>query len=260
VFSDDPVKYIVVGTAFSTANEDEPTRGRIIVLSVGEGRESRGLKVVGEKEMKGAVYSLESFNGKLVATANSKVAVFRWGETEDGGKELISEGSHHGHIVALYVRTKGDFILVGDLIKSVSLLLYKPIDGNIEEIARDYNSNFTTAIDILDDDTFIAAENCFNLFTLRKNSDAATDDERKKLEVVGQFHLGDFVNRFRTGSLVMKLPEMETSNIDTRLFCTSSGSIGVLACLPQKQFEFLQQVQYNLTKVIRGVGGLKHQT
>jgi DNA damage-binding protein 1 len=54
-----------------------------------------------------------------------------------------------------------------------------------------------TAIDILDDDTYIGAENWYNLFTVRKNSDAATDEERARLEVVGEFHLGDMV-RSRT--------------------------------------------------------------
>ena len=38
-----------------------------------------------------------------------------------------------------------------------------------------------------------------NLFVVHKNSDAATDEERGKLEMVGEFHLGEFVNRFRHG-------------------------------------------------------------
>lgn len=35
----------------------------------------------------------------------------------------------------------------------------------IEEIARDYNPNWMTAVEVLDDDIFIGAENSFNLFT-----------------------------------------------------------------------------------------------
>lgn len=68
-----------------------------------------------------------------------------------------------------------------------------------------------TAVEVLDDDTFIGAENSYNLFTVKKNSgnsfsfellnliDAATDDDRSRLEVSGLFHLGEFVNRFRPG-------------------------------------------------------------
>jgi DNA damage-binding protein 1 len=34
--------------------------------------------------------------------------------------------------VALYVQVRGDFIVVGDLMKSISLLIYKPEEGAIE--------------------------------------------------------------------------------------------------------------------------------
>ena len=49
--------------------------------------------------------------------------------------------------------------------------------------ARDYNTNWITASAILDEDTYLGAENSFNLFTLAKNSDAAADEERNHLEV-----------------------------------------------------------------------------
>lgn len=32
------------------------------------------------------------------------------------------------------MKTKGDFILVGDLMRSVLLLAYKPMEGNFEEV------------------------------------------------------------------------------------------------------------------------------
>lgn len=47
---------------------------------------------------------------------------------DDGTHELQSECGHHGHILALYVQTRGDFIVVGDLMKSISLLIYKVSD------------------------------------------------------------------------------------------------------------------------------------
>ena len=62
-----------------------------------------------------------------------------------------------------------------------------------------------SAIEILDDDTFIGAENSYNLFTCQKDSAAATDEERQHLQEIGLFHLGEFVNVFRHGSLVMQV-------------------------------------------------------
>jgi DNA damage-binding protein 1 len=32
--------------------------------------------------------------------------------------------------------------------KSISLLVYKPVDGVIEELARDYNPNWMTAVEV----------------------------------------------------------------------------------------------------------------
>ena len=56
--------------------------------------------------------------------------LFEW----TGDKELRVECSYFKNIIALYLKTKGDFILVGDLMRSVTLLAYKPMEGNFEEV------------------------------------------------------------------------------------------------------------------------------
>ncbi|KAJ3679366.1 hypothetical protein LUZ60_017377 [Juncus effusus] len=254
-FAEDAGVYYCVGTAYVLPEENEPTKGRILVFTVEEGK----LTLLAEKETKGAVYSLNAFNGKLLAAINQKIQLYKWTLREDGSRELQSECGHHGHILALYVQTRGDFIVVGDLMKSISLLVYKHEEGAIEELARDYNANWMSAVEILDDDVYLGAENNFNLFTVRKNSDAATDEERGRLEVLGEFHLGEFVNRFRHGSLVMRLPDSEIGSIPTVIFGTVNGVIGVVASLPHEQYLFLEKLQSNLVKVIKGVGGLSHE-
>ena len=125
----------------------------------------------------------------------------------------------------------------------------------IEERARDANSTWMTAVELLDDDTFLGAENSHNLFVLRKNGDAATDEERQRLDIVGEVHLGEFVNRFRRGSLVMRAPDSELSKVPTTLFATINGVIGVLASLPYDQFAFLSRLQDAMCATVRGVGG-----
>lgn len=132
-------------------------------------------------------------------------------------------------------------------------------EGAIEERARDYNANWMSAVEILDDDIYLGAENNFNLFTVRKNSEGATDEERGRLEVVGEYHLGEFANRFRHGSLVMRLPDSDVGQIPTVIFGTVNGVIGVIASLPHDQYLFLEKLQSNLRKVIKGVGGLSHE-
>ncbi|XP_063400808.1 DNA damage-binding protein 1-like [Mytilus trossulus] len=250
-FGDDPKTYYVVGTALVHPEEGEPKQGRIIIFDFSDGK----LNQVAEKDIKGAAYSLVEFNGKLLASINSTVRLFEW----TAEKELRLECSHFNNIIALYLKTKGDFALVGDLMRSITLLLYKPMEGCFEEIARDCNPNWMTAVEILDDDNFLGAENSFNLFTCQKDSAATTDEERQNLQEVGLFHLGEFVNVFRHGSLVMQHAlESSTPTQGSVLYGTVNGAIGLVTQVPQDFFNFLSEIQARLAKVIKSVGKIDH--
>ncbi|KAJ8344225.1 hypothetical protein SKAU_G00315540 [Synaphobranchus kaupii] len=247
----DPSVYFIVGTAMVYPEEAEPKQGRIIVFHYTDGK----LQTVAEKEVKGAVYSMVEFNGKLLASINSTVRLYEW-TTE---KELRTECNHYNNIMALYLKTKGDFILVGDLMRSVLLLAYKPMEGNFEEIARDFNPNWMSAVEILDDDNFLGAENAFNLFVCQKDSAATTDEERQHLQKVGVFHLGEFVNVFSHGSLVLQnLGESSTPTQGSVLFGTVNGMIGLVTSLSEGWYSLLMDLQNRLNKVIKSVGKIEH--
>lgn len=161
--------------------------------------------------------------------------------------------------------------------KSITLLLYSPIDGVIkvrilsididfsheigyffcfksltffQEVARDYHTNWMTACEMFDTEIFIGAENSNNFFTLKKNSEAILQEDRQRLELTGEYHFGEFVNRFRAGSLVMKSLEGEGLNISTLICCSVSGVIGLVGQITEEQYNFLIQVQGELNKVI----------
>ncbi|KAK6294784.1 hypothetical protein J4Q44_G00356140 [Coregonus suidteri] len=247
----DPSVYFIVGTAMVYPEEAEPKQGRIIVFHYTDGK----LQTVAEKEVKGAVYSMVEFNGKLLASINSTVRLYEW----TAEKELRTECNHYNNIMALYLKTKGDFILVGDLMRSVLLLAYKPMEGNFEEIARDFNPNWMSAVEILDDDNFLGAENAFNLFVCQKDSAATTDEERQHLQEVGVFHLGEFVNVFSHGSLVLQnLGESSTPTQGSVLFGTVNGMIGLVTSLSEGWYSLLLDLQNRLNKVIKSVGKIEH--
>ncbi|XP_068761921.1 DNA damage-binding protein 1-like [Montipora capricornis] len=244
--------YFCVGTAFVFPEEAEPKTGRLLLFQLLEGK----LVQIAEKEVKGAVYSLVEFNGKVLAGINSTVSIYEW--TAD--KELRVECSFLNNILALYLKSKGDFILVGDLMRSMTLLAYKSMEGSLEEIAHDYSPNWMVAVEIIDDDTFLGAGNSFNLFTCQKDSGSAADDDRSYLQEAGQFHLGEFVNVFRHGSLVMEHPGEASSPFQgCILFGTVNGTIGIVAQLPQELSNFLTQIQGKLSKVIKSVGKIDHE-
>lgn len=131
------------------------------------------------------MYALEAFNGKLLAGVNNKLQLYEWEPAPPGGAaHLRLRHEHCGHILVLYVAARGDFILVGDLMKSISLLQCSPLSGTITEIARDLSANWMSAVTFIDDDTYLGAENGLNLFVARKNADATNDEERQRLDVV----------------------------------------------------------------------------
>jgi DNA damage-binding protein 1 len=300
-------EYIVAGTAYAFEGEEEPHQGRILVFEVvdkddaaasggpgsaqtkGMGSSGRRLMLVAEHKTRGAVYSLNAFNGKLLAGINSHVKLFSYVDKSPEMSELVEKAAHSDHILALYVQSRGDFIVVGDLMKSISLLVFREVDDTIEEIARDYNANWMTGVGIIDDDTYLGSETNHNLFTVQKNSEASTEETRHMLKVTGEYHLGEFVNVFKHGSLVMQGSTAQESAADLSkgrgaapvggagdvlseavqklmadiprpqmLFGTINGVIGVIAHLNEKQYKFLKRLERALAEVIKGVGGLDH--
>ncbi|KAF9175846.1 DNA damage-binding protein 1a, partial [Mortierella sp. AD010] len=192
-FAGDPTSYIAVGTAESES-DNMPAKGRILILEVTENSQ---LKLVTELEVKGGVMAIKEFQGKLLCGVNEQLRLYSWktGDNLTTESNLTLECSHRGFILILSLATHGEFIVAGDLIRSVTLLRY--IDKKIVEIARDPNMDMLTAIEIIDDETFIAANNASSIFTLIKNTETTSEDEAKRLQWSGGWHMGDQVNRFK---------------------------------------------------------------
>ncbi|GIX79235.1 DNA damage-binding protein 1, partial [Caerostris extrusa] len=126
-------------------------------------------------------------------------------------------------------------------------------------IARDHHPNWMAAVEILDDDTVIGAENSYNLFVCMKDSAAATDEDRQHLQECGHFHVAEMINVFRHGSLVMQHPgEMTTPTQGSVLYGTVNGCIGLVTQLPEEYYTFLCEVQNKLSEVIKSVGKISH--
>lgn len=194
---------------------------------------------------------------------NNKLQLYEWQPSSAGSTPSLKLRTEHcGHILVLYIAVRGDFILVGDLMKSLSLYQCSTTSGgSIVELSRDYNSHWMTSVAFLDDDHYLGAENSLNLFVAKKNAEATADDERGRLDIVGEFGLGEFVNRFRRGSLAMQVAEANasvTSTLPMLLYGTVNGVLGLIAALPKDDFAFWTKVQAQLAKVIKGVGGFTH--
>ncbi|KAF9437707.1 DNA damage-binding protein 1a [Entomortierella beljakovae] len=252
-FNGDPTSYIAVGTA--DVESDVPSKGRILIMEV---TESSQLKLVTELEVNGGVMTITEFQGKLLCSVNGKIQLYNWnlGEKLTSESNLALECSHSGFIIVLSLTTHGEFIVAGDIYRSITLLRYS--GGKISEIARDCNMETLTVVEIIDDETFIGADDACNIFTLVKNTETTIDDEMKQLRWSGGWHLGDQINWFKHGSLVMTNQEGDTPAIPKLLFATASGAIGVIATLTQEKYDLLHHLETNMAQVIKGIGGLDH--
>ena len=195
-FFNDPQPTFVIGTAYADPTEDQPVRGRILLFRL---TPTRRLSLIAETEVPGSAYSVVSLQERLVASVNSRIIVFNFDPSQDAlHARLTPKTSHHGHIIALYLAAHGHFLLVGDMMKSVSVLRLGADDA-LEEIAQDYATHWMTAVSMLDDETYIGSDSTYNLLAWRKRSEGVTDEERQRLELIGEWHLADQVNRFCHG-------------------------------------------------------------
>jgi len=144
------------------------------------------------------------------------------------------------------------------MMRSLTLLAYRPIEGAFEELGRDYQTNWCTAVEILDDDTFLGAETNMNLFVCKRDP-AATDDVRPHMHEVAQYHLGEMVNVIVKGSLVLQ--QASDCTLATRgsfIFGSVHGCVGALVPISQDLYNLLIEIQTNLAKTIKSVGKIEH--
>lgn len=91
-----------------------------------------------------------------------QVRLYEW----TAEKELRTECNHYNNIMALYLKTKGDFILVGDLMRSVLLLAYKSMEGSFEEVtAAAVHSGIHDSFLVVRKQ-FLISSCCFHFFRL----------------------------------------------------------------------------------------------
>ena len=200
--------------------------------------------------------------------------------------------SKAGHVLVVSLCTRGATIVCGDVMQSVSIWLASSDAAagkdTLELVARDSEPNWLSALAVLDDDVTLGAENSGNLFALRRNTEAQYETDRFALQAVGEYHVGDFINVLRHGSLVMTAPSATATpnaaagaagagadedpnavdvpavlaslsgRLPTVLYGTAKGAIGVVASLAPAAFALLKRIESAVNSVVQGVGGFQH--
>ena len=161
-------------------------------------------------------------------------------------------------ITALTLSTRAPFILLGDLMKSATLLRLDttiPTKPVLATVARDYAPLWMTSVAILEEGWFLGAEDSGNLVGWRRDDGGVATGEEVRLAMVQEFKWGEMINRIRLGAL----SPSEIEGVETKaLFATVDGTIGIIASLQEARFSLLEKLERKMEEMDVSLGGLVH--
>ena len=204
---DDTIERFIVGTSI-TANSTGGglvTKGRILSLKIENGRE---FKRVGSRSLNGACHCLAPMDVtpdqrrfRVVAGLSSSVVVYDYDESSGTSEVLHKVATYRCTTYPQDIDVQGNLIGVSDIMKSLVVLELKPRTENtppkLIERARHLEEVWATAVCHVQEDSWLQADTMGRLMVLREKTDAATEHDRRKMEVTSALNLGEQVNQIR---------------------------------------------------------------
>ncbi|KAJ2740098.1 DNA damage-binding protein 1a, partial [Coemansia sp. BCRC 34301] len=131
----------VLGTSVVLPGDDDAKRGRVLALQWDA--RTRRISELASFAALGAVYALVPFRAMLLAAIGNRLLLLAW---QAGG--LAPLCSQQTQIAALSVAVNGDYVIVGDVMASVSVYRYEESGGRhrLVPVARDYAGVWTTCV------------------------------------------------------------------------------------------------------------------
>ncbi|KAG5233655.1 cleavage and polyadenylation specificity factor [Salix suchowensis] len=233
---------LAVGTAY-VQGEDVAGRGRILLFSVVKNPENSQILVseVYSKELKGAISALASLQGHLLI----------WTGTELTG--VAFSDAPPLYVVSLNIVK--NFILLGDIHKSIYFLSWKEQGAQLSLLAKDFGSLDCFSTEFLIDGStlsLVVADEQKNVQIFYYAPKMSESWKGQKLLSRAEFHVGALVTKFMSGAA----PVSDKTNRFALLFATLDGSIGCIAPLDELTFRRLQSLQKKLVDAVPHVAGL----
>ena len=198
---------LIVGTSFTAGSADfeqlEAEKGRIIILQV-TGERIKKLKLACALEVEGGVNALGACKGRLIACVNANNCVYKVSLSATGNlstSPTMSKGSVSlqcvgvtpGQIMGVSMSVHGSHILIGDLLKSVSL--YDLPGKRLTLLMNDVSSHWIQTTLMLGKELLMASDTFGNVLVYGEAMDPFISN-RKILNVTSGYHLGTSIIRF----------------------------------------------------------------
>lgn len=231
-----PAERFLVGTSFlvegDAASRGDEARGRLLVLGVDS---DRNPYLLTSHKFKGSCRCLAVMNEEMIVVSLTKTVILgRYVEESSTQGTFNKLVSYRPSTFPVTIAVEGNIIAVGDMMKSISLVEYfPPQDGKpatLMEVARNYQSGWTTAVSHIEDNSWLEADAQGNLTVLRRNPDGPTLEDQRRTEMTSEFNLGEMVNCIRkmaveTSPNAMMIPKAFIATVSPKSISIEHGRL-----------------------------------
>lgn len=242
----------VLGTAYLDDQAAAAERGRILILEVTPDRQ---LKLVTELAVKGGCRCLAICNGKLVAALIKTVVIYDL-EFPESSPSLTKLASFRCSTAPVDMVVTDSLVAIADLMKSVVVVEYTPpgdsgLPASLTEVARHFQTTWSTAVAPVAENTYLEADAEGNLALLVRDPNAVTADDKRRLTVSAEMHLGEMVNRIRR----IDVDAASDAVVVPRAFmATVEGAVYLLGLIAPTHQNLLMTLQANLAETAHSLG------
>jgi DNA damage-binding protein 1 len=150
---------------------------------------------------------------------------------------LDKVASYRTSTAPIDISVTGDKIVIADLMKSISVVQYKPgtngQDDTLSEVARHYDTTWGTAVANISPNTYLESDAEGNLLVLNQDTNGFSEEDKRRLRVLSDMQLGEMVNRIRR---IEVQPTPNAIVIPSAFLATVEGAIYLFATIaPQHQ-------------------------
>ncbi|XP_058086131.1 cleavage and polyadenylation specificity factor subunit 1 isoform X2 [Magnolia sinica] len=258
---------LAIGTAY-VQGEDVAARGRVLLFSIGKNTDNSQnfISEVYSKELKGAISALASLQGHLLIASGPKIILHKWTGAELNGVAFYDAPPLY--VVSLNIVK--NFILLGDIHKSIYFLSWKEQGAQLSLLAKDFGSLDCYATEFLIDGStlsLVVSDDQKNIQIFYYAPKMLESWKGQKLLSRAEFHVGAHVTKFfrlqmlpTSSDRTSSAPGSDKTNRFALLFGTLDGSIGCIAPLDELTFRRLQTLQRKLVDAVPHVCGLNPRT
>merc|ERR1712166_26154 len=253
---------IVVGTGI-THGELHPVKGRLILFDVAkqavdEVSEHGQLSLLVSMDHPCPVTALAQLEGHLIASVGTRLFVYRW---DDSKAEMVPCSFHDAKLYTVSISTCKNFVLVGDVLKSMHLLVWREKGKRLTLIASDFND-----VEVLSTEFWVSGQqlgfamtdSLKNISLFKYNKSDGGRHLVEQLDSVSQINTGAHIHKLeRVRSLPSSAAGAGTSH--SLVFGTLEGGFGTLTPIDERVFKRLFMLQLRMLKAVPQFAGMNQE-